>query len=550
MATRDPGISESKAPPQLYTDIEAAMGRGDAAAAQSLARQALDGGLRHPILFKLRARWHEDESRFAEACADLEQALALAPSNPALLTSLGRCALALGRFRAAANAFAAALAAGPEQASAHYQRGFALEQLGELDDAWTCYRRAAELDPQLDDAPARLAGLAARQGDGAQARALAAQALALNPRNVTAAFALIVADLADGRCAEAQARAFAVADDDAVVPQARAHALSFAADAADGQGRTAEAFALYTRANDALAALHRGRFEAPGRETGYPLALRLARDFAAQDPASWHRAAAPERHESGAAGLVFLVGFPRSGTTLLGQVLARHAAVVTIEEKPLLREALHAFIDRPGGLARLAALPADEIARHRAVFWRNVAAQGVAAGGKVVVDQTPLDTLHLPVLAKLFPDSKIVFAMRDPRDVVLSCFRRLFAVNGYLYEFLSLSGSARFYGAAMRLAELYRAPLGLPWLTVRNEDLIADFDSQAGALCGFLGLDFQDAMRDVSAAAKARRIATPSAMQLAQGLTADGVGHWKAYAGELAPIMPLVAPWVERFGYA
>jgi hypothetical protein len=101
----------------------------------------------------------------------------------------------------------------------------------------------------------------------------------------------------------------------------------------------------------------------------------------------------------------------------------------------------------------------------------------------------------------------------------------------------------------MALASQYRDRLPLSVLDVRNEDLVADFDGQTRRLCDFLGLAFEDSMRGFAGSAAARQIATPSAIQVLKGISGEGVGHWRNYQGQLEPVLPILAPWVERFGY-
>jgi tetratricopeptide (TPR) repeat protein len=526
--------------------IQAAIARGDTAAAVGLARRALDAGTRHPLLFHLRAVWLEQAGQFAAAATDLEAALALAPGDARLLNALSRCRAAAGQFALAAGAARTALTCDPTSIEALYNLGFAQEQLGRLDQAWAAFDQVRRSAPGHAEATARLAALAARRGEHDAARALADEVLARQPRHATAAFAQVVSDLAQARFAAAQARAGTIAGDAAFDPLVRATALHYVADALDGQGQTDDAFERYAEANRALRALAAPRFAQV--EVGRLLAARLAAEFGAIAPAAWTPPAAPPSPIGGAGGLVFIVGFPRSGTTLLGQILGAHSRVVSLEERPLLDEALSEFVDTPGGLARLAALGPTGIERYRGFFLERLRRNGIEPKGRTIVDQTALNTLHLPVIAKLFPEAKIVFALRDPRDVVLSCFRRLFALTPYLYEFLDLETTAAFYDTAMRAAAAYRAALALPVFELRNEDLVADFDGRVAALCQFAGLAREDAMRDF--AARPGRIATPSAMQVSRGLSADGVGHWRLYEKHLAPVMPVIAGWVERFGYA
>src|SRR6185312_7842828 len=241
--------------------------------------------------------------------------------------------------------------------------------------------------------------------------------------------------------------------------------------------------------------IFREPYEKADKETGRKLARRLDREFEAIAKDAWQTPSPPAPSKGAADGLVFLGGFPRAGTTLLGQVLAAHSRVATIVERPLLGMALREFIQTPGGLARLATLPQTDIERHRQQFWRNVQILGVPVQGKVLVDQTPLNTLHLAVIAKLFPEAKIVFALRDPRDVVLSCFRRLFVINDYVYEFLTLDGAAHFYAETMDLASAFRDRLPVSLIDLRNEELVADFEGRTRVLCDFLGLPFEDSMR-------------------------------------------------------
>ncbi len=165
------------------------------------------------------------------------------------------------------------------------------------------------------------------------------------------------------------------------------------------------------------------------------------------------------------------------------------------------------------------------------------------------IDKQPFHTLKLPLIVKLFPAAKIVFSIRDPRDVVLSCFRRRFLMSAPNFQFLTLEGAARLYDAMMRLAEIYRAKLPLDIFELRHEDLVADFEGRVRATCDFLGLTWQDSMREFAARAKTQAITTPSSAQVMRGLNREGIGHWRHYRDQLAPILPILQPWVDRFGY-
>jgi hypothetical protein len=245
---------------------------------------------------------------------------------------------------------------------------------------------------------------------------------------------------------------------------------------------------------------------------------------------------------------VFILGFPRSGTTLLGQILAVNPEVALLEERSLLDEAIAEFVDTPDGMIRLAGMSAQDLEPFRADFEARAA--GFATGnGRRIVDQTALNAVNLPLIGRLFPEAPVVFAIRDPRDVVFSCFRRQFAPSRFTLEFRTLESTARFYDGTMRLTDLCRARMSLKLHEIRHEDVVADFDAQIGRLCAFTGIAWSDAMRDFHRGAEDRTVATRSAAQIRRGLSSDGVGAWKRYRDELAPVLPILEPWIARFGY-
>jgi hypothetical protein len=132
---------------------------------------------------------------------------------------------------------------------------------------------------------------------------------------------------------------------------------------------------------------------------------------------------------------------------------------------------------------------------------------------------------------------------------VLSCYRRNFAMNSSMFEFLMIDRNAHFYDAVMNLCEIYRDKLELDWHQVRNESLVEDFEGEARAICKFMGLEWNAQMRDFAEHAKSRTIRTPSSVQVVRGINRDGVGLWRHYAKEMEPAMPFLRRWIEKFGY-
>jgi tetratricopeptide (TPR) repeat protein len=520
--------------------VEAALWASDMAKAMSLAEQAVGAGADHPTLLGLAGLKYLHAGDNQSSLPLLLRAREQAPHHVDLLNALGECLTRLNRPREAVEAFDAALAVAPD-ARLHFGRALALEDLSELDAARAAFEQALALNPAFSAALSRLAVLAMQRGDVKSARKLATRALAIDPRDPAARIALASAALEEKDMPTAEAQVSALVQDRSLGPVNRAFALSLAGDILDAQDRTAEAFAAYA----ASKAVQRDAF-APamdGLESVRARELRLA-DYFRRVPA-W-QAATPQ---ADAGTHVFLVGFPRSGTTLLEQVLAAHPDVAAMQERPCLMDSAAEFFGSDAGLDRLAAASDTELQTWRDAYWKRVAETEPALSKPVFVDKMPLNAVFLPLIAKLFPNAKILLALRDPRDVVLSCFRRRFAMNAGMIEFTALDTSAAYYVAVMALIGVYREKLPLDILEARHESLVADFDGEARRICAFLGLEFQDQMRGFAGRARAQTIDTPSGAQVARGLSESGLAQWRRYQQQLQPVLPMLALFAARFGY-
>ena len=522
--------------------VEAALWASDMARAMRLSEEAVGAGAVHPTLLSLTAMKRMQAGDNAGALPLLLRARELAPRHADLLNALGTCLARLDRPREAVEAFDTALAVAPQEIRLHMGRALALEDLSELDAARAGFEQVLALDPAASGALSRLAVLAVQRGDAAKARQLATRALAINPRDGVAVIAFAQAALQQKDISAAEQAVAALSQHQDLGPVNRAFALSLAGDVLDAQDRVAEAFVAYTQSKqilrDAYAANMANVESVRARE------IRLAEYFRRADASVWRDAAAPAERTH-----VFLLGFPRSGTTLLGQVLASHPDVQTMEERTCLMDSAAEFFGSEAGLDRLAALSGAALDQWRARYWRRAAESGALPSKPVFVDKMPLNAVFLPLIAKLFPQARTLLAVRDPRDVVLSCFRRRFAMNAGMYEFTRLDSAAAYYGAVMRLMQVYSEKLALQGFEARHENLVADFAGQAARLCAFLGLDYRDEMASFAKRAQARNIDTPSSAQVAQGLSEAGVAQWRRYARELEPVLPVLAPFLARFGY-
>lgn len=534
---------------ETLRQIEAAAQSGDLARAVALAERALASGFEHAALFNIRAFAHEHHGRDREALADLERARALSPRNVPILNALGLFLARHGQLEEAIAIFDEALEVQPDFFFAHFNKGWTYEMALKLDESRRSHEKAVAIKPDFAEPMAHLASLAVRRSDWTTARDYAERCLALAPDRFLARLAKARADFGEKKFDLAEQKFLAILRDTSLAPFERYQAHGFYGDLLHTQKRFPEAFEAYAKSNAELHRASAAQFEGKPRTIH---TIRWLTDHFEETPSTrWRDACQPvEDPDRPVAGHVFLLGYPRSGTTLLEQVLASHPDMITLEEREAFFDSALEFMAHPSGMDRLADLDAAGVAKWRKAYWERVRSFGLDVRGKVFVDKLPFNTLKLPLVAKLFPEAKVLLALRDPRDVVLSCFRRRFRMNPYVYDMLVLDDAARFYDATMRLCELYRAKLPLALYQHRYEDLVEDFDAKSRAICDFIGVPWNDAMRNFTQAAKVRPIASPSAGQVARGLYREGMQQWRAYEKELSPILPILQPWIERYGYA
>jgi len=545
-----PGVDVTTLAPahrKLLDDVGGAMRARNAQLAATLAQEGLTSGLHHPLLFKARALWCAERGMHEAALADFRQADLLSRPDAAIKGAIGASFMKLERFAEAIDAYRDAVAIQPNNAVLHCRLGWAYELGQELAEARLSHLRALELDSDNPEILGRLAFLLTRTGSWTEARSYGDRALAADPNHASAHLALATTDIEEGAYDAADLRLAALLTDARTTANNRYLALGLLGDLRDRQDRVGEAMSAFA-ASKLEARKHYPVPLAPdGTTMSQAVSLLTAhfRHMPSLSPAvkAAAKSADPTHH-------FFLLGFLRSGTTLMEQVLAGNPDVVSLEEREPASDATVAFSPQARKLRALAEASEQTLDEYRERYWQKVRKLGVDPQGKIFIDKGPIYTVKLPVLVRLFPRAKILFAIRDPRDVVLSCYRRRFRINPTTYEFLTLEGTARFYDSVMSLAEIYRDKLPLDIYEVRHELLVEDFDGQTRALCNFMGLPWNDAMRKFADRSKLGAIATASSAQIARGLNREGIGQWRRYAEELAPVLPILQPWVEKFGYA
>ncbi len=472
-----------------------------------------------------------------------ERALAVNPRHIHVLVNLGSLYRASGRFEDARRTLDAALRVDARFAIAHHNLGNVLLDIGERSQARRSYESAVALDGRYPDPLASLASMAEEEHRLGDARSLARRALQLAPRNVLASLALARVCVREDDALGASAILEALLQDADLSITNRVLAQGILGDAYDKLGRYSEAFAAFTEAN-ALQHAQCAPIIALERGPLTPVSVaRLSAYAASVDLSLWRGTPSLK------ATPVFLVGFPRSGTTLLDQILASHSKVTTLEERDTLLDAATELM-ADGRFERWAELSDAEIEALRERYWQRVRSSGfVEQPARVFIDKQPLNAVLLPLIYRLFPSARIILAIRDPRDVVLSCYQQRFGMNAAMYQLLRLDSATAYYDAVMRLISICRARFPLRYHVVRYEDVVAKFELTLSDTLAFLGLEWEEDLRGFAETARKRTINTPSAAQVVRPLYGSSRGRWRNYAEYLSPYFDVLMPWVQALGY-
>ena len=485
------------------------------------------------------------DTRPEEALASFDTVLRLDPAQPEALYGRGVAYAAVQRLGRAEQDFRALLAAEPDHPAALNRLGTVLIRQARMDEAIEVLRRGQARHPENSDILANLASAYEARNDLDAAAEAAGQAQALSPDAPGPRILLARLDHRRGRLAEARKgleSALALQPGD----EQRCDALFELGQVLDKLGEAGAAYGAFLEAN----ALH-GDTPAARRFDGRRFIARIEANRAAFTPEGLAAllARAPSAPEPAGSSPVFFVGFPRSGTTLVERALAAHPDIVTTEEKSPLTPAIRHLIGRGGTAAALDGLGETQLSEARALFWQHAETVAGPLGGRLLIDKLPLNLVDLGYANLLFPEARVLVALRDPRDVCLSCFMQRFQLNDSMVNFCSLERTAETYAAVMDLWLAYRDSLTLAWREFRYEDLVEDFETVIRGLLAFVGLDWHEAVAGYREQAERRSVATPSYRQVTREIYRESVGRWRAYGDALAPLQPRLAPYVDAFGY-
>ena len=469
--------------------------------------------------------------RVQEAIESLRQALRLQPDHPAAMQNLGVAYEDMGRYRDALDCFDRVLAAQPGAAGLRLDRARLLKRLGRADDARGAFE--ALLREQPDDALLQLELAELHE----QTNRLDEAAAAL-PDEAS----LPDAD-ARARAAEVTARLLARRGEDAAALESvRAARERTGCDQLgyregillDRMGRFEEALNAFRCANEARAGQRKFR-----RLHEQPFAEYVRYKVEQGIPAGSPDEGATGEPRPGRAEPVFLVGLPRSGTTLLDRMLGAHPEMQVLEELEALR------------VAEAAVAAGRSLAEARRAYWEYVERHVDLADGRIVLDKNPMHAPHLDLLPRLFPGARVVLALRHPFDAALSCYMQDFAPNPATVNFLDLESTARLCADMLSMMHLFEQACPERTVRVRYEDLVGDFRGEVTRVLRAIGLDWHPDVADYAARASATgMVTTPSYEQVTRPLYGSAIERWRNYEPWLEPFREHLGPMLSEFGYS
>ena len=250
-------------------------------------------------------------------------------------------------------------------------------------------------------------------------------------------------------------------------------------------------------------------------------------------------------------GPFFLLGFPRSGTTLLDTILRSHDGIEVIEEKPILDK----FIDTlkseiNNDFSKLEKMDEKFFNKMRKTYFEERNKYIKFDKNKIYIDKLPLNIIFIGEIYRFFPNAKFIIALRNPYDVTLSCFMQQFTPNDAMMNFISLNDAVQLYDLVMTLYLKYKRLFNSNIYEIKYENVVTNFDKSIKDLLNFLDIEWQDKMKKFyETASKRGIISTPSFNQVNKKLYNKSMDRWKNYNKKFLEIEHSLNKWIKEFNY-
>jgi len=473
------------------------------------------------------------------------QAMRLSPQTAMIYNNMGLTYQDRGQIAPAVEFFKKAIEKDNHYSEAINNLATLYWTIGENDQALIHFERALRLAPKNPSILANMAVMLEKYNRLDEARSAANKAIAQEKQHGPANIALASLELRENRLDAARERLTNSITEE-LAPSFQTLGYSKLGTIYDRQGKFDKAFAAFSKMNELnrkLANSHGIDIAAKHKEIS-----QRANYYTAESLKSWKH----QPVEDNQPAPIFFVGFPRSGTTLLEQILDSHHRIIATEEKEMLRSLEMDFeqdITDYGN--RLSGLTPDELTVFRSQYWeraREVLDEEI--NDRLLLDKFPLNIISLGFAYRLFPDAKVIVALRDPRDACLSCFMQDFAANPAMANFFNLRESSEYYAKVMGLWLHYEEILPLDYTYIRYEDLVNDLEGETRRLLGFLNLEWDESVLSYWNKAREKQIETPSYTQVSKPIYKTAKWRWRNYSEQIQEITPILEPFIKRFDYS
>jgi Flp pilus assembly protein TadD len=430
----------------------------------------------------------------------------------------------------------------PDNAELIGMVGHQYQALRRPEKARACFLQAAAADPRGINPRISLAVLLEKAHRLQEARLAVQECLAIDPQDDQARFFAAMLDRREGNLQQAENGLRDLLASDPRHPFVRYAARYELAQVLDRTDRFDEAMAVLKEAKNIVLTLT----DTSLLMRGYDQSAESIRRFTDSQPKNildtWAKYFPPRKRES-LPPLAFLGGHPRSGTTLLEQILDAHPGVAALDEPTAFLEVLQPEFHKSGALS---SARVNVLRRHYVQALRDDL--GTDAAGKVLIDKNPSPTARLPLWLRIFPELRVIIALRDPRDVVLSCYFQNIPLNSANVNFLSLDRLAKHYADLMGIWLAVREWPGFAWIETRYEDIVADLPKEGRRVTEFLGLQWHPDQERFYEKSGAKQLYSPTYQDVTRPVYQRSVGRWRAYEKHLAPILPVLEPFCRAMG--
>jgi len=479
-----------------------------------------------------------------KAISCFEKAIQINPNYVEAHNNLGIIFKELEENQKAISCFEKAIQINPNYVEAHNNLGVVLKEVGEYQKAISCFEKAIETQPNFRLAHQNLMDIYEVTNQEKELRTAILKARTLLKDNpITKLFEGILLNRNEKfveakKCLETIS--FKASEINKEILR-----VSTLAKCYDRIGDTDKAFNYFKKANLLTQSTKMKNFD----KNKYLQEIKIRKEFFKKSNIKKWPALKQSDNEPSP---IFLIGFPRSGTTLLDTILRSHPLIEVVEEQFMVEQLINSLNQLPNSkFENIKEIENEQIIKIRKTYFESLESQIQNKNNtKLYIDKLPLNIIYVGEIVRIFPNAKFIVSLRHPCDCVLSCFMQDFELNDAMANFLNLDDAAHLYDAVMNLWTQYTSIFSINYHEVKYENLIENFEPTVRSILNFLELSWDDSVLNYLITAKKRdRITTPSYYQVTKPIYSYAIGRWKRYKKQTSNIYPILEGWIKKFNY-